>query len=145
MEIKRFQKIDTFLKTEFQGEFCGFDVIRPNAKKFFLTYGIHKVMLEGYLQSASQVEGVVEDETKSDRDWGIICVTVLQPLAPGLMDFLKTRAENGLEKILFVEQSISGQFESLIRTQMNFRADFPTVEFASFRSTSLFPIFEESI
>ena len=91
-------------------------------------------MLEAFIRS------------QADRkDWGIISVTLLQPLAPGLKEFIGECTENGLEKILFVEQSYSGQFESLIRSHINFRADFCDVEIDSFHSTSLFPIFEESI
>lgn len=37
MADKRFKKIDTFIKQEFNENFYGYEIINPEAKKFFIT------------------------------------------------------------------------------------------------------------
>lgn len=46
MEAKRFRKLETFMEREFGSDFSGFDIVNPEAKRFFITYGVNFFALE---------------------------------------------------------------------------------------------------
>lgn len=105
METKRFRKLETFIKTEFDSDFSGFDIINPGAKKFFITYGINFYALQGFIHD------------HPDDEWGIIVLKVIQPFDLRLKDFLESHNKK-IEKLIFVEQNYSGQLEAFLSPQL---------------------------
>jgi hypothetical protein len=51
MMDKRFRKLDTFVKQEFNENFYGYDIINPEAKIFFVTWGFNRYVLEDYIKT----------------------------------------------------------------------------------------------
>jgi 2-oxoglutarate ferredoxin oxidoreductase subunit alpha len=50
MNDKRFKKLDTFVQQEFTKDFYGYDIINPEAKIFFVTFGMNRYVLEEYIR-----------------------------------------------------------------------------------------------
>jgi len=50
MNDKRFKKLDTFVQQEFTEEFYGYEIINPEAKIFFVTFGMNRLVLEDYIR-----------------------------------------------------------------------------------------------
>lgn len=105
MEAKRFRKLETFIQDEFTSEFHGYDIINPNATKFFITYGINFYALQGFIHN------------HPEENWGIIILKVIQPLDLRLKDFFESRNTN-IEKLVFVEQNYSGQLEAYLSPRL---------------------------
>lgn len=132
MEAKRFRKLETFVQSEFTSEFSGFDITNPHASKFFVTYGINFYGLQGYIHN------------HPDENWGIIVIKVIQPLDLRLREFLESHSVR-IEKLVFVEQNYSGQLQTFISPQLGLSQEMWANKISHLRSTSLYPIFEESI
>lgn len=132
MEAKRFRKLETFVQNEFTSEFSGFDIINPDASKFFITYGINFNGLQGYILD------------HPDESWGIIVIKVIQPLDLRLREFLESHSDR-IEKLVFVEQNYSGQLQMFLSPQLGLHQEIWRDKISHFRSNSLYPIFEESI
>ena len=97
MTEKRHKKLDTFVKNEFDENFRWFEVVNKNAKKFFVTMWINRMVLEEYI--------------KQNSEYGIILIEVIQPLDDELWKFIES-AE--VEKLIFVELNFSWQLESYL-------------------------------
>ncbi|NDK19855.1 hypothetical protein GW819_03365 [Candidatus Gracilibacteria bacterium] len=150
MEAKRFRKMETFVRDEFKntpltrGEeqsegglnkdfiSTGYDIINPDAKKFFITYGINFYALQGFIHD------------HREDNWGIIVLKVIQPLDLRLKDFLESKSKD-IEKLVFVEQNYSGQLETYLSPRLGLYKDTWQGKVSHLRSTSLYPIFEENI
>jgi 2-oxoglutarate ferredoxin oxidoreductase subunit alpha len=58
---KRFQKLETFVQQEFTKDFCGYEIINPEAKEFFVTFGVNRYAIEEYIRLKN---GKVHIDTK---------------------------------------------------------------------------------
>jgi len=47
---KRFRKLETFVSQEFSKDFYGYEIVNPDAKKFFVTYGVNRYVLEDFMR-----------------------------------------------------------------------------------------------
>ena len=50
MVEKRMRKLETFVEKEFNESFYGYEIINPNAKKFYVTMGINRYPIQEYLK-----------------------------------------------------------------------------------------------
>ena len=48
---KRARKMQTFIQNEFNENFYGYEVINPEAKKFFITMGVNRYALEQWIKN----------------------------------------------------------------------------------------------
>ncbi|MEI8008289.1 MAG: hypothetical protein WCI00_02345 [bacterium] len=46
---KRFKKLETFVQQEFTKDFYGYEIINPEAKEFFVTFGVNRYVIEEYI------------------------------------------------------------------------------------------------
>jgi pyruvate/2-oxoacid:ferredoxin oxidoreductase alpha subunit len=51
MMEKRFKKLDTFVQKEFTENFYGYNIVNPEAKIFFVTWGMNRYVLEDYINT----------------------------------------------------------------------------------------------
>ena len=51
MNDKRFKKLDTFVQQEFTKDFYGYEIINPEAKMFFVTFGMNRIVVEDYIKA----------------------------------------------------------------------------------------------
>ena len=96
---KRFRKLDTFVQQEFTKDFYGYEIINPDAKKFFVTYGMNRYVLEDYI--------------REKKDYGLIVMKVFQQFDMRLKEFFDGKNEQ-IEQLIFVEMNYSGQMEELV-------------------------------
>lgn len=54
MNDKRFKKLETFVQQEFTKDFYGYDIINPDAKIFFVTFGMNRLVLEDYIKGKGE-------------------------------------------------------------------------------------------
>ena len=128
MTEKRHKKLDTFVKNEFNSNFRGFTVINENAKKFFITMWINRVVLEEYI--------------KQNPEYGIIIIEVLQPLDKELKNFIEGRE---VEKLIFVELNFSGQLENYITWKLWLNCENWKTKIDRIRKYNNYPLFIEDI
>ena len=128
MTQKRMRKIGkTFVENVFTKDFYGYEVINPNAKHFYVTFGINRLAIEWILK----------------WQWfGLIVVKVLQPLDPRLKMFFEEKFDN-IESLVFVEQNYSGQFEKLIKRECGLMVPEWEVRISNIRKYVNYPFFEE--
>ena len=132
MEEKRFQKLTTFIRDEFNDGFYCFDVINPDATKFFITYGVNFYAIHGFIAD------------HPDAGWGAIVLKVIQPMDMRLKEFLNDRSKH-IERLTFVEQNYSGQLENVVCNKLWLQGDGWQWKIDHLRSYDLYPIFEEQI
>ncbi|MDD3120678.1 MAG: hypothetical protein PHF46_04685 [Candidatus Gracilibacteria bacterium] len=130
MTEKRAKKLETFIKTEFNKDFYGYDIINPEAKKFFVTFGFNKYVLK--------------DWVKKNPEYGLIVIKVIQPLDFRLKEFLD-KNENKIEKLIFVEMNYSGQLEEVIVKNFALNNNSRKSKIKNIRKYGLYPIFEEDV
>lgn len=130
MTEKRAKKMETFISEVYGENFRWYEIINPNAKKFFVTYGFNRYVTEWFVAN--------------NPDWWVIVVTMLQPLDFRLKDWLEAN-NSKIEKLAFVEMNHSGQFEKLIKKEFNLENDKWNSKLTHFRKYSLYPIFEEEL
>jgi hypothetical protein len=53
MMAKRSRKMKTFINTEFNDKFYGYEIINPNAEKFYVTFGFNRYVLEDLIKDDS--------------------------------------------------------------------------------------------
>lgn len=172
MTEKRANKIKTFVENEFNKDFYGYEIINPNAKKFFVTFGFNRYVLEYLIASDTSVipsdTSVILnevnnpvfnyiDQSKIDSspgrtagsewqfsDYWLIVVTVLQPLDPRLKKWFQENEQN-IEELTFVEMNYGWIFQKLISNECNLRSESREKKIKSIRKYDLYPIFEEDI
>lgn len=126
---KRARKIDTFKNEELK-EWIAYEIINPNAKKFFITWWINRYPIEKVISENS--------------DWWLIVMKVFQPFDESLRKFFKEK-ENQIEKLLFVELNHDGSCEKYIRTECGLTTDEWNNKIDHLRKFSLYPLMIEEI
>jgi len=130
MTDKRAQKMKTFSSQEFNKDFYGYEIINPNAKKFFVTMWFNKYNLEDYIANNS--------------DYWLIVITVLQPLDPRLKTRLQENEEN-IDELTFVEMNHTWLLQKLITNECNLKSNTREKKLKNIRKIELYPIFKEEI
>jgi pyruvate/2-oxoacid:ferredoxin oxidoreductase alpha subunit len=51
---KRFKKLETFVHQEFTKDFSGYEIINPEAKEFFVTFGVNRYVIEEYIRTKNK-------------------------------------------------------------------------------------------
>ncbi|HRX64101.1 MAG TPA: hypothetical protein P5060_03300, partial [Candidatus Absconditabacterales bacterium] len=131
---KRARKLETFIKKEFNKDFYGYEIINPKAKKFFITFGFNKYNLQS----------VITSETWQSKGYGLIVITVLQPLDTRLKQRLSDNEKN-IEELTFVEMNHGGTFQKLITNECSLKSDSREKKIKNIRKYTLYPIFKEEI
>jgi pyruvate/2-oxoacid:ferredoxin oxidoreductase alpha subunit len=99
---KRFRKRVTFYAKEFVKDITAYEIINPQAEKFFVTRGINRYNLELLI--------------KDKPDWGLIVIKIFHPFDIRLIDFFRVH-EQQITKLIFVEMNYEGQMERFIRRE----------------------------
>ena len=97
---KRFKKMQTFSAKEFLHEGLAYEIINPQAEKFFITRGINRYTLSSLI--------------KDKPEWGLIVIKVFHPFDDKLAAFFKAHQEQ-IKKLTFVEMNYEGQMERIVR------------------------------
>lgn len=126
---KRARKMETFKKEELN-EWIAYEIINPNAKKFFITWWINRYPIEKVISENS--------------DWWLIVIKVFQPFDESLRKFFKEK-ENQIEKLLFVELNHDGSCERYIRSECGLTTDEWNNKIDHLRKFSLYPFMIEEI
>ncbi len=137
---KRFTKLATFVQQEFTKDFYGYEIINPQAKQFFVTFGVNRYVLEEYIRNKNWKLKIENWNVK----YGLIVIKVLQPLDMRLKEFLDTHAKQ-IKKLIFVEMNTSGQLQELITNKCWLHDKKWNNKIAHIRKYTLYPIFEEDI
>lgn len=138
MNDKRFKKLDTFVQQEFTKDFYGYEIINPEAKIFFVTFGMNRVVLEDYIRLKN---GKLKD---GKMKYGLIVVKVFQPLDMRLKEFLDAHVKQ-IKKLVFVEMNYSGQLENLITNKCLLNDKKWNNKVSHIRKVTSYPVFEEEI
>ena len=126
---KRARKMDTFKNEELK-EWIAYEIINPDAKKFFITWWINRYPIEKVISENS--------------DWWLIVMKVFQPFDESLRKFFKEK-ENQIEKLLFVELNHDGSCERYIRSECGLTTDEWNNKIDHLRKFSLYPLMIEEI
>ena len=126
---KRARKIDTFKKGELK-EWIAYEIINPDAKKFFITWWINRYPIEKVISE--------------NNDWWLIIMKVFQPFDESLRKFFKEH-ENQIEKLLFVELNHDGSCERYIRSECWLTTDEWIRKIDHLRKYSLYPLMIEEV
>ena len=126
---KRARKIETFKNKELK-EWIAYEIINPNARKFFITWWINRYPIEKVISENS--------------DWWLIVMKVFQPFDESLRKFFKEK-ENQIEKLLFVELNHDGSCERYIRTECWLVTDGWNEKIDHLRKFSLYPLMVEDV
>ena len=130
MMAKRTRKMRTFIKEIFNDNFYGYEIINPNAEKFYVSFWFNRYVLENII------------EWKSDT-W-LIIITVFQPLDPRLKNRF-TEHENQIKNLTFVEMNETGSLERLIKNECNLKSESRENKISHIRKYNLYPFFKEDI
>ena len=126
---KRARKMETFKKEELN-DWIAYEIINPNAKKFFITWWINRYPIEKVISENS--------------DWWLIVMKVFQPFDESLRKFFKEK-ENLIEKLLFIELNHDWSCERYIRSQCWLNTDEWNNKIDHLRKYSLYPFMVEEI
>lgn len=142
MTDKRFKKLETFVQQEFTKDFYGYEIINPEAKIFFVTFGFNRYVIEDFIRgkgkgSRSQVPG-------STPKYGLIVIKVFQPFDIRLKEFLDQRVKN-IKNLVFVEMNYSWQLQDLISNKCLLNDKKWKNKIANIRKYTLYPVFAEDI
>ena len=118
------------LKEIFNDNFYGYEIINPNAEKFYVSFWFNRYVLENII------------EWKSDT-W-LIIITVFQPLDPRLKNRF-TEHENQIKNLTFVEMNETGSLERLIKNECNLKSESRENKISHIRKYNLYPFFKEDI
>jgi 2-oxoglutarate ferredoxin oxidoreductase subunit alpha len=127
---KRFRKRVTFYAKEVMNDPATYEIINPQAEKFFVTRGINRYNLEILIKERS--------------DWGLIVIKVFHPFAISLIDFFRNH-EQQITKLVFVEMNYEGQMERFIRRECGLMSPQWEEKISHFRKYTLYPIFIEEL
>lgn len=131
---KRFKKLETFVQQEFTKDFYGYEIINPEAKEFFVTFGVNRYVIEEYIRT----------KNKKNVKYGLIIIKVLQPLDMRLKEFLDTHVKQ-IKKLIFVEMNTTGQLQELITNKCWLNDKKWNNKVTNIRKYTLYPIFAEDI
>lgn len=141
MNDKRFKKLDTFVQQEFTKDFSGYDIVNPEAKIFFVTFGINRIVLEEYIRMQNAKCRI--QNWKSVK-YGLIVIKVLQPLDMRIKEFLDTKIKQ-IKKLVFVEMNYSWQLQELMSNKCLLHDKKRNNKIAHIRKITSYPIFLEDI
>ncbi|MEI8092277.1 MAG: hypothetical protein WCG98_09185 [bacterium] len=130
MTDKRFQKFHTFIEQEFTQDFYGYDIVNPDAQKFFITYGVNRYVLADYI--------------KDKKDFGLIVMKVFQPFDMRLKTFLDEKNKQ-IKQLIFVEMNTSGQMEERVTNKCLLHDKKWDGKISHHRKYTLYPIFLEEL
>ena len=130
MMAKRSRKMKTFIDTEFNDNFYWYEIINPNAEKFYVSFGFNRYVLE--------------DCIKWNQNTGLIIITVFQPLDPRLKTRLNDH-ENQIKQLTFVEMNENWSLERLIKNECNLKSPNRENKINHIRKFNLYPIFKEDL
>ena len=131
---KRFKKLETFVQQEFTKDFYGYEIINPEAKEFFVTFGVNRYVIEEYIRT----------KNKKSVKYGLIVIKALQPLDMRLKEFLDVHVKQ-IKKLIFVEMNTSGQLQALITNKCRLNDKKWNNKVTHIRKYTLYPIFAEDI
>lgn len=134
MNDKRFKKLETFVQQEFTKDFYGYEIINPEAKIFFVTFGMNRLVLEEFIRT----------KNKKSIKYGLIVIKVFQPLDMRLKEFLDAHVKQ-IKKLVFVEMNYSGQLQELISNKCLLHDKKWNNKIGNIRKVASYPIFEEEI
>ncbi len=126
---KRARKMDTFINNEFKN--CpAFDIINPEAKKFFITWGINRYAIEKFISNHTE-------------RW-LIVMKVFQPFDKQLRDFFSANNWR-IERLVFVELNQFWSCENYVRCKCGLVTDEWNNKIDHLRKFSLYPLMIEDI
>ena len=137
---KRFQKLETFVQQEFTKDFYGYEIINPEAKEFFVTFGVNRYVIEEYIRTKNKKNV----NPSAAGKYGLIIIKVLQPLDMRLKEFLDTHVKQ-IKKLIFVEMNASGQLQTHITNKCRLNDKKWNNKVTHIRKYTLYPIFAEDI
>ncbi len=137
---KRFKKLATFVQQEFTNDFYGYEIINPEAKEFFVTFGVNRYVIEEYIRTKNWKLRIENWKLK----YGLIVIKVLQPLDMRLKEFLDAHVKQ-IKKLIFVEMNYSWQLQELITNKCWLNDKKWNNKITHIRKYSLYPIFSEDI
>ena len=126
---KRARKMETFKKEELK-DWVAYDVINPNAKKFFVTWWINRYAIEKAI------------EWQNER-W-LIVIKVFQPFDENLKKLFNDKS-NQIEKLIFVELNHDWSCENYIRSKCGLTTNEWNDKINHLRKYSLYPIMIEEV
>ena len=126
---KRARKMETFKKEELK-DWVAYEVINPNAKKFFVTRWINRYTIEKAI------------EWKDER-W-LIVIKVFQPFDESLKKIFKEN-ENQIDKLIFVELNHDWSCERYICSECGLTTDEWNKKIDHLRKYNLYPIMIEEV
>jgi len=130
MMKKRFQKMETFIQKEFNSDFYWYEIINPDAKNFFVTFGFNSYVLKDYI--------------KDKKDYGLIIINVMQPFDMRLKTRLEDNKKN-IQSLTFVEMNYTWQVQELITNLCLLNTEDRNKKIKNIRKYDLYPIFQEDI
>lgn len=137
---KRFKKMETFVQQEFTKDFYGYEIINPEAKEFFVTFGVNRYVLEEYIRTKNWKLKIGNWKLK----YGLIVIKVLQPLDMRLKEFLDIHVKQ-IKKLVFVEMNHSWQLQELITNKCWLNDKKWNNKVSNIRKYTLYPVFAEDI
>ncbi len=137
---KRFKKLDTFVQQEFTNDFYGYEIINPEAKEFFVTFGVNRYVIEEFIRIKNSKFWIQNWNVK----YGLIIIKCLQPLDMRLKEFLDVHVKQ-IKKLIFVEMNTSGQLQALITNKCWLNDKKWNNKITNIRKYTLYPIFAEDI
>jgi len=150
---KRFQKLETFVQQEFTKDFYGYEIINPEAKEFFVTFGVNRYVIEEYIRLKhlkkawkiwKKTANNLSDLSDVSSDFWLIVIKVLQPLDMRLKEFLDAHVKQ-IKKLIFVEMNTSGQLQTHITNKCLLNDKKWNNKITHIRKYTLYPIFAEDI
>ena len=137
---KRFKKLETFVQQEFTKDFYGYEIINPEAKEFFVTFGINRYVIEEFIRIKNSKSKIQNWNVK----YGLIVIKCLQPLDMRLKEFLDIHVKQ-IKKLIFVEMNYSWQLQELITNKCWFNDKKWNNKITNIRKYTLYPIFAEDL
>ena len=126
---KRARKMETFKKKELK-DWVAYEVINPNAKKFFVTWWINHYAIE------KAIEG--------KNEWWLIVIKVFQPFDESLRKLFDNKA-NQIEKVIFAELNHDWSCENYIRSKCGLTTNEWHNKIDHLRKYSLYPLMIEEV
>ncbi len=130
MMDKRFKKMETFIQQEFNADFYWYEIINPDAKDFYITFGFTSYVLK--------------DHIKNKKEYGLIIIKVMQPFDMRLKSRLEDNKKN-IESLTFVEMNYTWQLQELLTNICLLNTQDRNKKIKNIRKYDLYPIFLEDI
>ena len=153
MMKKRFKKMETFVQKEFNDDFCWYEIINPEAKNFYITFGFNSYVLKDVISEKINVISNWKWEISWDlstsskwqsKDYGLIIIKVIQPFDMRLKTRLDENEKN-IQSLTFVEMNYTWQLQELLTNLCLLNTQDRNKKIKNIRKYDLYPIFEEDI